>query len=305
MQIPENRKIPGSAGFQTYLVLALAPLSWGGNVVVARGVYELIPPVGFAFWRWIVAIAILLPFSWKFARRDLPVALASWKMMTLLSISGVSGFAVLLYAAVHTTTAINGALLQTLIPAAIILMTFTLYREKVTRLQIIGVALCIFGACVIVLRGNLGTIAKFSFVVGDFLMIAAVVLYAVYSALLRKRPDIHPLSFLIFTFVIGDLILFPIYIVELICTGPFALSSGVVSSILFVAAFPSVVAYFCWNYGVASLGANRAGLFVNLVPVFASIMAIIWLGESLHLFHLGGMTLILAGMLLFNYVKNQ
>ena len=160
--------------------------------------------------------------------------------------------------------------------------------------------LCICGASVIVLRGNLGTFAELSFVVGDFLVIAAVVLYSVYSALLRERPDIHPLSFLLFTFVIGTLALLPIYLFELSRIGPFALRVEIVLSIVYVAAFPSVVAYFCWNYGVASLGANRAGLFINLIPVFASIMAIVWLGETLHMFHLGGMALIVAGMLLFN-----
>ena len=294
--VPQNR----SFNWRPYLLLAVAPLCWSGNIVLARGVVDLIPPVTLAFWRWTVAALLLWPFAYPFARKDWPLFTRHWKIMVFLSLVGISGFNTLLYMAVHTTTAINGALIQTTMPAVIILISLLAFKEKVTRLQSLGVALCILGAGLVVLRGRLSTFLDLSFVQGDLLMLVAVLLYAFYSAYLQRRPLIHPLSFLIYTFVLGALGLLPLYLLELIYSPPFDLNTKAVASVLYVAAFPSIVAFFCWNRGVELIGANRAGLFINFIPVFASIMAIIWLGESLRAFHLIGMLLIFGGMVLFN-----
>jgi len=220
--------------------------------------------------------------------------------MSLLSILGISFFNTMLYTAVHTTTAINGAMIQTTMPAVIILATLLIFKEKVTRLQILGVAICIIGAFIVILRGRWNTLLGMSFAPGDILMMGAVILYALYSALLRQRPAIHPLSFLIYTFGLGIIFLLPLYIWELAGNTTMTLTLQVILSILYVAVFPSIVAYFCWNRGVEVIGANRAGLFINLIPVFASILAIAFLGETLQAFHIIGMALICSGMILFN-----
>ena len=283
-----------------YLLLAVAPLCWAGNAVLARGVIHIIPPVSLAFWRWVLAFLFLLPFAFQHAVRDWPLFIKHWKMICFLSLAGVTGFNTLLYIAAHTTTAINVALIQTMMPAAIILISWIAFKEKVTRLQRLGVGFCILGACLVALRGSFSTFLELSFVEGDVLMLVAVFLYALYSAFLRRRPPMHPLSFLIYTFAMGAMGLLPFYIWELSCRLAFTLSISAVFSILYLALFPSIVAFFCWNRGVESIGANRAGLFINLIPVFASVMAIIWLGESLKAFHMIGMSLILTGMILFN-----
>ena len=283
-----------------YLLTAVAPLCWGGNIVLARGVADIIPPVSFAFWRWTIAFVILLPFTWRTARQDWSRVVKSWKIMSVLSILGISFFNTLLYTAVHTTTAINGAMIQTAMPAVIILATLLMYKEKVTRLQLLGVAICIFGAFIVILRGRWDTLLGMSFAPGDILMIGAVILYALYSALLRQRPAIHPLSFLIYTFGLGIVFLLPLYVWELAGSATMILTPHVILSILYVALFPSIVAYFCWNRGVEVLGANRTGLLINLIPVFASILAILFLGETLQAFHIIGMALIFGGMILFN-----
>ncbi|MBW2516805.1 MAG: DMT family transporter [Deltaproteobacteria bacterium] len=295
-----NRRQVRNFSWRPYLLLAIAPLCWAGNIVLARGVIDLIPPVTLAFWRWTVASLLLWPFASSRAREDWPLFTRHWKIMVFLSLVGISGFNTLLYVAVHTTTAINGALIQTTMPAVIIIISLLAFNEKVTRLQSLGVALCILGAGLVVLRGRLSTILDMSFVQGDLLMLAAVLLYALYSAFLQRRPPIHPLSFLLYTFALGALGLLPLYLLELMNRPPFVLNIEVVASVLYVAAFPSIVAFFCWNRGVEQIGANRAGLFINFIPVFASIMAIIWLGESLRAFHLIGMLLIFGGMVLFN-----
>ena len=283
-----------------YLLTAVAPLCWGGNIVLGRGMADSIPPVSFAFWRWTIAFVILLPFTWRTARQDWSRVVKSWKIMCVLSILGVSFFNTMLYTAVHTTTAINGAMIQSTMSAVIILATLAIFKEKVAGLQVLGVTICISGAFVVILRGRWDTLMGMSFAPGDILMMGAVILYALYSALLRQRPDIHPLSFLIYTFGIGIIFLLPLYIWELGVGATVTLTPQVILSILYVALFPSIVAYFCWNRGVEILGANRTGLFINLIPVFASILAILFLGETLRVFHLIGMGMIFGGMVLFN-----
>ena len=286
--------------WRPYLLLMIAPLCWAGNAVLARGVIHLIPPVSLAFWRWTIASLLLWPFAHQHAKRDWPLFAHHWKLMFFLSLVGITFFNTLLYIAVHTTTAINAALIQTVMPALIIVITWVGFSEKVTRLQSIGVLSCMLGACLVVLRGRLSTLFELSFVEGDLLMLVAVLLYALYSVFLRRKPPMHALSFLFYTFALGALGLLPLCLWELSYRPTFVLNLEVVASVLYVSVFPSMVAFFCWNRGVELIGANRAGLFINLVPVFASLMAVAWLGESFMAFHLIGMILIFSGMVLFN-----
>jgi drug/metabolite transporter (DMT)-like permease len=282
-----------------YLILSLAPLCWAGNIVIARGVADLIPPAAFAFWRWTLACLLLLPFTLRQLIQDRQVMAQRWKMLFLLAVLGISIFNTLLYTAVHTTTAINCALIQSTMPAVIVLMSLVFYREKVSRRQMAGISICILGAVWIVLRGDARTLMTMTFIQGDMLMTLAVLSYGLYSALLRRRPAIHPLSFLLATFFLGALGLAPVYLMELAVSGHFTLSRDIVLSILYVALFPSITAYFCWNKGVEVLGPNRAGLFINLIPVFASLLSVLLLGESIERFHVAGMALVAGGMALF------
>lgn len=300
---PSTSETPGLYTLYPYGLLMLAALCWAGNIVVARGVIDLIPPIGFAFWRWTVASLMVLPFGLGHIVRQREKIAKNWKSLLLLALLGISGFNTLLYTAVHTTTAINGALIQTTMPAVIILISLILYREKSTWHQLAGVLLCTAGAAIIVLRGSLVMLLQLNFVTGDFLIIGAVGLYALYSVLLRERPAIHPLAFLAVTFSLGALGLLPFYLGELSVTGPLDLDLRVAGSIAFVAICPSIVAYFCWNHGVQLIGANRAGLFINLIPVFASVLAITFLGESMHWFHFAGMALIFGGVLICHFSR--
>ena len=283
-----------------FLIVAVAPLCWAGNIVLGKGVSTLIPPVALAFWRWAVAFLILLPLTWPYVKRDWPVALAGWKIICLLAFFGVTTFNTLLYFSVHTTTAINVALIQTTMPAVIIIISLILYGERISWLQALGVILCMAGAGVVVLKGSWQALLNMALVQGDLVMLLAVVLYALYSALLPKRPPIHPFSFLTYTFGVGCLGLLPIYIWEWVTWGSFDVTPKTLGSIAYVSIFPSIVAYFCWNRGVAVIGANRTGLFINLIPMLTAILAILFLGESLKVFHFAGMGLILLGFTLFN-----
>ncbi len=296
MTVPAGRRAPGIV---PYLVLSLAPLCWAANVVLARGVADLIPPAAFAFWRWVAAALMVLPFTAGHLAADRHALARGWKTLLGLAVLGISSFNVLLYTAVHTTTSLNAALIQSSMPAVIVILTLVLYRERVSLRQSAGIALCIAGAGLIVLRGDWRTLASMGVATGDLLMVLAVICYGLYSALLRRRPAVHPLSFLAVSFVLGAAGILPVYLLELATAGGFTPTREAALSILFVALFPSIVAYFCWNKGVERVGPNRAGLFINLIPVFASLLSTGLLGESIHAFHVAGMALIAGGMGLF------
>ena len=151
--MPKNEdKFPKAAATRSgndrtaYAMLTAAPLCWAGNIVLARGVVELIPPVSFALWRWSLAFVLLLPFAWPHLRRDWATARRHWKVMLFLSLTGVTGFNTLLYTAMHTTTAINGALIQTAMPAIIVVICLFAFHERIAGIQVFGVALCMTGA---------------------------------------------------------------------------------------------------------------------------------------------------------------
>ncbi len=284
-----------------YLLLLLPPLFWAGNSVLARGIAELIPPIALSFWRWSIALAVLLPFTWRQTRRDWPQIKSGWKSILLLGLLGIAFFNTLLYTAAHSTTALNITLTQSVTPALIVLISFVLFHEKVSRLQLVAVLLCILGAAYIVMRGDWQRLQQLSFVEGDLLMLLAVFFYGLYTVLLRKRPPIHPLSFLTSTFSVGVLALLPLYLWELGQSAPLVLNRPVLLALGYVGLFPSIVAYLCWNRGIEQIGANRAGLFINLIPLFAALMAVIFLGEQFQDYHLVGMLFIFSGLALFNW----
>ena len=283
-----------------YLLLVLPPLFWAGNTVLARGVADLIPPVAMSFWRWTIALLILLPFTWKQTLSDWPEIKKHWKIIFLLGLFGIASFNTLLYTAAHSTTAINIALTQSVMPVIIVLISFIMFRDRITPVQIFAIALCTLGAGYIVIHGNWQRLLQLEFVNGDLIMLLAVTLYALYTVLLRKRPDIKAMSFLTTTFAVGVIILLPLYLWERQIMPPLELTQPVIISLLYVAFCPSILAYLFWNQGIHEIGANQAGLYINLVPLFASLLAVLFLGEHFRTYHFVGIVLITAGLLLFN-----
>ena len=286
-----------------YLLLILPPLFWAGNSVLARGVADLIPPVAMSFWRWTMALLILLPFTWKQTRDDWPEIKKHWKIIFLLGLFGIASFNTLLYTAAHSTTAINIALTQSVMPVVIVLISFILFRDKIAPLQLFAIILCTLGAGYIVIRGDWHRLLQLEFVIGDLIMLLAVCLYALYSVLLRKRPNIQPMSFLTTTFAVGVILLLPLYLWERQTVPPLELTQPVIISLLYVAFCPSILAYLFWNRGIHEIGANRAGLYINLIPLFASLLAVLFLGERFQGYHVVGIALITSGLLLFNLLS--
>jgi drug/metabolite transporter (DMT)-like permease len=283
-----------------YLLLTLTALFWAGNAIVGRALHTSVHPVTLAFWRWTLAALFLLPFTWKHLRRDWHTLARHWSTMFVLSLLGISSFNTILYHAAHTTTATNIALIQTALPAMILLLGFLLFGERVSHLGLLGMTLTIGGAVVTVIHGDFAFLRNAQFVSGDIWMLLAVFLYALYSVLLRKAPRVHALSFLTATFVVGAAALLPLYLWEWHALGAPVLTTGLVAGALYVAVFPSIFAYLFWNHGVATVGAGTTGLFNCLIPVFAAVLALAFLGERLHAYHFVGLTLIVAGFALFS-----
>ena len=281
-----------------YLLLTMAVLLWAGNFILGRAFHNEIPPVALAFWRWVgAALLVTLP-ALPHLRRDRQALLRSWPAILLLSTLGIAAFNTLVYSGLQYTEAINAFLLQSLMPVLIVLLSFMIFREKVTRLQCVGILVSLCGAVTIIARGDAEILLSLSINRGDLMVFTAIACYAGYTVMLRKRPQVHPLAFIATTFWLGSLILVPFYLWETLMVATLELKPTTMLVIGYVIVFPSIVSYLCYNRGVELVGANRAGLFIHLMPVFGSLMAVLFLGESFCWYHGVGILLIGAGIYL-------
>ena len=284
-------------GDAPYLLLTLATLFWAGNFVLARAMHEAIPPMAMAFWRWTLAAALLLPFGWRrvraqwaLVRRDLPALLA-------LGLLGVAGFNTLVYTALSTTSATNAVLLNSSMPAVIMALSWAALGERVSRLQALGLAVSFSGVAAIVARGDLAGLRAFSVTPGDLWVLAAVLSWSAYTVLLRWRaPKLDPVAFLTVIVPVGCAALLPLYLVERAGGAVLQPSVAVYASLAYFAVFPSLVSYLCWNRAVALVGPSRSGLFIHLMPVFGTALAVAFLGERPQPFHAAGIALVLGGI---------
>jgi len=296
---PPSRR-SGIAAFYDapYALLVLAVLFWAGNFIVGRAVRDAVPPIALAFGRWTGGFLVVMVFARHHLPRDLPAILRSWRIMLLLSATGIAAFNSFIYTGLRTTTAINAALEQSIMPVVILLYSYLLFRERVSLAQLAGVLISLAGVVVIVTRGVPLALFHIPLNTGDAWVLAAVMAYAAYSALLRLRPRVHPSSFVATTFLLGALMIAPFFVREELSGDVLQWRPATFLAIGYVAVFPSVVAYFCYNRAIELIGANRAGQFMHLMPVFGSVLAILLLGEEFRLFHAGGALLIFAGIVL-------
>jgi drug/metabolite transporter (DMT)-like permease len=281
---------------QPYLLLSITALCWAGNAIVGRLAAGHIPPVTLSFLRWSFAFLIVLPFAWNHLVRDWPVIRAKLGVMVVISLTGISAFNTLQYWALEHTQALNTLLLQSAGPLVVAMWSLILLGVRLTLAQAIGVLLSLTGVLVILLHGDLTTLSNIQFNEGDLIFLAAMVVFGLYSVLTLKRPEIHGLSFVAFTFGCGAACLIPLLIWELFTRPVMALDARNIASLFYVAVFPSTLAYLCFNRGVLLIGANRAAPFFHVVPVFGSLMAIVFLRERPQLFHIIGFALVLTGV---------
>jgi len=280
-----------------YLLLVLSTLFWAGNFVLGRAVKSVIPPIGLAFWRWAAALVLLLPFAFPHLRKDWPLLRGCWRSLTLFAILGVSCFNTFVYIGLHSTTAVNALLVNSVIPVLIVVLSRIMAYVPITRQQAVGVILSLAGVVTIICRADAGLLLSLQLNRGDGWVLLAVVSWALYTFMLRKRPAfLHPFSFLTAIMIIGLLALSPFYAWETVQGRRVGTDLATWGSILYVALFPSVAAFIFWNQAVGEVGPARAGLFLHLMPVFGAILSFIFLGEALHPYHLAGMVLIFSGI---------
>ena len=281
---------------QPYLLLSITALCWAGNAIVGRLAAGHIPPVTLSFLRWLFAFLLVLPIAWKHLVQDWPAIRGRLGLMVTLSITGIGAFNTLQYWALEHTQALNTLLLQSAAPLLVALWSLVILGIRLTAAQAFGVLLSMCGVLTILLHGDFTTLSNIEFNKGDLIFLLALLIFALYSVLSLKRPAMHGLSFLAFTFGAGAACLVPLEIWELYTRPVMRLDAPNLLTLFYVAVFPSTLAYLCFNRGVRLIGANRAAPFFHVVPVFGSIMAMAFLGEHPQAFHFIGFALVLSGV---------
>jgi drug/metabolite transporter (DMT)-like permease len=281
---------------QPYLLLSLTSLFWAGNTVLGRFIAGHVPPVTLAFIRWGGAFVIVLPFAAPHLLRDWPTIRRHAGLLTVLALTGFSAYNTMAYYGLQYTTAIHGLLLQSIGPLFVALWSFALFGDRLTPRQAGGICVSFTGVLVIICHGSLDVLVGIAFNRGDVWLLIALAIYAYYTAALRQRPAMHPLSFLAVGMGWGALLLLPGVGWEMASGKTFVLDAVSVASFAYVCVFPSLLGYLCLNRGIELIGANRAAPFMHLVPVFGSVLAIALLGERFELYHAVGYALVFIGI---------
>ena len=280
------------------LFLLLPPLLWAGNAVVGRAMAETIPPMTLSFWRWAIAFVVILPFTARgmYAAR-VEIAARRWDLL-VFGVIGIGMYNSFQYLALQTSTALNVTLIAASGPVFTLLIGAIFFRNPVSRRQILGALLSILGVLWVVGRGSLAQVLLLRLSPGDGYILFAVAMWSLYTWLLRRRrPNIPAAPFLALQIGIGTLSILPFYLAEILLTAKTpALNGAVLATLAYVGLLPSLVAYFCWDRAVAHSGATVPAYFVNLTPLFAALLAITFLGESIAACHLVGALLIFAGI---------
>lgn len=289
-----------------FALLALANFLWAGNWVTGRALRDAFDPVSLNFWRWVVAAAALAPFALREVARKRAVIRRHAGILLFLALIGAALFQSMVYLGLRTTTAINAVLLNSSAPLFMLLVSWVLERERASLRQVFGILVSLAGILVILTRGELAVLRQLEFHPGDAWILLAMPVWGTYSVLLKRRPV--ELGGAAFTFVIaaaGVLLLTPVYAIQAV-HGPFAWPTlPEFLGVVYIGLAASVIAFICWNRGVAVVGANAAGFTLHLLPAFGTVLAILFLGERFGAYHAAGIATILAGVMLASYSEKR
>ena len=282
-----------------YLLLSFSALFWALNQVFGRGLRDEIPPMAFAFWRWVIAMTVLFPFAFPKIVRQWLIIKSAWKPLLAMGLFGTAIHNALQYVGLQYTTATNGLLLNSVIPIMVIALSWLFLGLRLTLVQRLGVLLSLVGVVGIVIRGELAVLLQLAFNRGDLWILIGISLWVIYTIFLRWRPQtLDPIAFLWIIGTIGLVAITPFYAYEVASGRHIVATPESITVLLYTGLFPSILAFVFWNHGVKQIGPNRASLFLHLVPVFGSIVSIVFLGERLFLFHLIGILFIFVGIYL-------
>ena len=292
--------------FTGYIFAIGATAIWSANFIIARGLSTSITPITLAFWRWVVAVIVFLPFAlkkliseWDLVRKNIPY-------LIITALLGITIFNTLIYFAGHTTTAINLSLISITFPIFIIILSRFFFRELFTVNKGIGILLVAAGVISLITRGDFSRLLNLTFAIGDFWMLLASIIFAVYSILLRRKPnELSIWALQLSTFILGLIMLFPFFIWDSITTPHLVFETRTVFAILYVGIFASLSAFILWNKAVVSVGPSKAGMVYYTLPLFSGFLAWFFLGEAISIVHFYSMLLIVPGILLANYESKK
>jgi drug/metabolite transporter (DMT)-like permease len=279
-----------------FLLLILTTLMWGGNAVASRLAVGHISPMALTCLRWLGVCFILAPLIRRQVAAKLPALLPRWPYIVMMAALGFTAFNALMYAAAHHTSAVNLTILQGSVPVLVLIGSFVWFGTRIRLVQVLGMAVTMVGVVTVAARGEIETLTTFAFNIGDVWMMFACAAYAAYTVALRKRPPVS--GFVFFAAMAG---------VAFVLTVPllaWEVARGTViwpdargwAILVYVALFPSLLSQIFYMRGVELIGPGRAGLFVNLVPVFGAMLAVALLGEPFRLYHALSLALVLGGI---------
>jgi len=287
---------------KAYIMLVCATLFWAGNFMVGKLAFLTnIPPMSLVFYRWSLVWIILLPFTYKEIIKNKDIILDNLPLLFFLALTSVGLFNSFTYLALIYTQVINASLFNTAIPATIIFLCFLLKIEKTNKFQILGLIISVLGILAIITKLDLNLIRSLNFNKGDLIMIGGVITWGLYSSFLKKKKFTLPLLTLVHVLcTFGLIFIFPQFLYELSQGLTVQVNTNLFYTLIYLALFPSIGSYYCWAGAVAIIGANRAGIFLSLIPFFSTIMAITFFNEQFQFFHLIGSILIILGLFLSN-----
>ncbi|WP_342748388.1 DMT family transporter [Solemya velesiana gill symbiont] len=277
----------------------MTTLFWAGNAVVGKVAVGLISGIEISFWRWVIALLLLTPFAYKAVIHDLAYYRDHWVKMLLLGFLSVSVYNTFQYLALQWTSVINVGVVTATMPLMVFMLTWIAGQERASRFQQLGLFVALCGVLLVITRGSPSVLLGLKLNPGDLLMLLAVFSFALYSVLIKPLPSsLDKLGLLWMLVFLGVLGILPFYLWDITRHHTFTLDMHTGLILLYVGIFPSILSYFFWNKAVTLGGANLAGMFCNLIPVYALLLAVVLLGESLSSYQLFGMLGIFAEIFL-------
>lgn len=292
--------------FLGYLYALSATIIWSGNFIISRDLSGSIPPISLAFYRWVVAVMIFLPWALKPLMQQWQALKKNIGYLCISFLLGVTAFNTLIYFAGHSTSAINLSLIAITFPIFIIIISRFFFKELITFKKATGIIIVVIGIILLITKGDLDRLLNLSFAIGDVWMLLASLIFAIYSLLLKQKPkNISIIAFQLSTFILGLIFLLPFFIVESLSVPSFQFNSKIIISIFYLGIFASLFAFLLWNKAITKIGPSKASLIYYTLPLFSSFWAYLFINETISMVHLYSAVLIIAGIFTANYQSKK
>lgn len=305
----KNLQADEKLNLKAYILLGCANLFWSLNFVIGKVVTEVVPSATITFLRWLSPALLFLFLNRKQLKKYWPEIKCNIPLLALLGLTGYALNSITVYEAVHYTTTINTAFINAFNPVLIAIAGYLLYRYPITKRQGVGFLLSLFGVITIIFKGKLQNILSFHANIGDLFMIVCISLWSIHTVLYKKKAVNLPAR-LMFTLMMcsGVLISLPFALLENSVIGINWIAKVRlvhIMGILALSIFPSVLSYQFWNYALTKVSANEVAISQYLIPIFTTLISVLFLGEKLHGFHLIGGLLIFIGVFLVTFWKKK